>query len=175
MKASNAKAKPAETPKEDQGKTLVAYVTKSAAAGEAANLIADTLREKSGLEVDVVDLKKQPHPDLEPYANVILGSGARMGSVYREAVEFMKQDLSSKRVAIFICSVAGGDPKRSDLIADRYITEGLARNPNLKLVSMKAFGGCLRVFGKAVIDRREPAKVQAWAKELGEKFTELTT
>ena len=172
MTAAKTEGQVAETPEEDLGKTLVAYVTKSAAAGEAANLIADTLREKSGLEVDVVDLKKQPHPDLEPYANVVLGSGARMGSVYREAVAFMKQDLSNKRVAIFICSVAGGDPRRTNLIADRYITEGLARNPNLRLVGMKAFGGCLKVFGKAVIDRRDPAKVQAWAEELGQKFTE---
>jgi menaquinone-dependent protoporphyrinogen IX oxidase len=172
MKASKIEAKPAETPKKQLGKTLVAYVTKSAAAGEAANLIADTLREKSGLEVELVDLKMQPHPDLEPYANVILGSGARMGSVYREAVEFMKQDLSSKRVAIFICSVAGGDPRRTDLIADRYITEGLARNPNLRLVSMKAFGGCLKALGKPVLDRRDPARIQAWAEELGKKLAE---
>jgi hypothetical protein len=42
----------------------------------------------------------------------------------------------------------------------------------VKLVSKEAFGGCIKIFGIAVTDRRDPAKVQAWAEELGKKFTE---
>ena len=110
MKEAKNKMKPAETPKEDSGKTLVAYVTKGGATGEAANLIADTFREKCGLQVDVVDLKKQPQPNITPYNNIVVGGGVRAGKVYKEAVEFVKQDLSGKRVAFFICSGAAGDP-----------------------------------------------------------------
>ena len=127
---------------------------------------------KAAKEVDVVDLKKQPHPDLSPYKNIVVGGGVRAGKVYKEALEFVKQDLSSKRVAVFICSGAAGNPRRYDEVAEKYITKGLASNPNLKLVSMEAFGGCIKIFGKAVIDRRDPARVQAWAEEVGKKFTE---
>jgi len=168
---AKAKAEP-PPPKKMESKTLVAYVTKGGATGEAANFIASTLREKSGFEVDVVDLKKQPLPDLSPYRNVVVGCGVRAGQVYKEGVEFMKQDFSGKQVAIFICSGAAGNPRHRDEVAEKYITKGLASNPNVKLVSMEAFGGCIKIFGKAVIDRRDPAKIQAWAEELGKKFSE---
>jgi len=57
-------------------------------------------------------------------------------------------------------------------VVEKYITRGLASNPSLKLVSMEAFGGCIKIFGKAVTDRRDPAKVRAWAEKVGKKFTE---
>jgi hypothetical protein len=37
---------------------------------------------------------------------------------------------------------------------------------------MRAFGGCLKIFGKAVVDRRDPAKVRAWAEGLGKLLAE---
>jgi menaquinone-dependent protoporphyrinogen IX oxidase len=171
VKAAKAKPKAIEPEKKVENKTIVAYVTKGGATGEAANLIANTLREKSGLEVDVVNLRQQPQPDLTPYRNIV-GGGVRAGKVYKEAVDFVKQDLSGKRVGIFICSGAAGNPRRHEEVADKYITKGLASNPSLKLVSMEAFGGCIKILGKAVTDRRDPAKVQAWAEELGKKLTE---
>ena len=172
MKASKIKAKPEEASKEDSAKTLVAYVTKGGATGEVANIIANTLREKCGLQVDLVDLKKEPKPDITQYSNIVIGGGVRAGKVYKEAVEFAKQDFSGKRVGVFICSGAAGNPRLHEEVAEKYITKGLASNPNLKLVSMEAFGGCIKILGKSVTDRRDPAKVQAWAEELGKKFTE---
>ena len=171
MKEAKTKVKPAETPKKDSGKTLVAYVTKGGATGEAAAAIANTLREKCGLQVDLVDLKKQSKPDITPYNNIVVGGGVRAGKVYKEELKFVEQDLSGKRVAFFICSGAAGNPLRHDEVLEKYITKGLAAY-NVKLVSKGAFGGCIRIFGIAVTDRRDPAKVQAWAEELGKKFTE---
>lgn len=171
MKEAKTKVKPEETPLKDSGKTLVAYVTKGGATGEAAAAIANTLREKCGLQVDLVDLKKQSKPDITPYNNIVVGGGVRAGKVYKEALEFVEQDLSGKRVAFFICSGAAGNPLRHDEVLEKYITKGLAAC-NVKLVSKGAFGGCIRIFGIAVTDRRDPAKVQAWAEELGKKFTE---
>jgi menaquinone-dependent protoporphyrinogen IX oxidase len=152
------------------GKTLVVYITKGGATREAANLIAKTLREKSELEVDVVDLKKQPHPDLTPYRNIVVGGGVRTGAVYGKAVEFMKQDFAGKSVAVFICAALSRNPAKRERLAERYITEGFASKT--KLVSRAAFGGCIKIFGKAVADGRDPAKVEAWAGELGKTFTE---
>ena len=171
MNAAKAKAGGIELGTKVENRTIVAYVTKGGATGEAANVIANTLSEKSGLEIDVVNLRQQPHPDLTPYRNVVIGGGVRAGKVYKEAVDFVKQDLSGKRVAIFICSGAAGNRLRHDEVLEKYITKGLAAY-NVKLVSKGAFGGCIKILGITVTDRRDPVKVQAWAEELGKKFIE---
>jgi len=171
MKTGKTNAKAEDASKEDTGKTLVAYVTKGGATGEAATIIANTFHEKCGLRVDLVDLKKQPKPGITQYSNIVVGGGVRAAKVYKEALKFVEQDLSGKRVAFFICSGAAGNPLRHDEAIEKYITQGLAEY-NVKLVSKEAFGGCIRILGKAFVDRRDPAKVQAWAEELGKKFTE---
>ena len=33
----------------------------------------------------------------------------------------------------------------------------------------------MRILGKSLFDTRDPAKIQAWAEELGKKFTEQST
>lgn len=167
--ATSPEPQPEPTPKKEN-KTLVVYTTKGGATGEIANLIAETLREKQGLEVDVVDLKKQSHPDLEGYRNIVVGGGVRTGKVYKETKNFMTQELSGKRLAIFICSASAGHPLHKEDVAKKYITEGLASNPNLNVISTEAFGGCIKIFGKAIMDRRDSSKVQAWAEELAKKF-----
>ena len=169
---TKAKATPASTTQKAENKTVMAYVTKGGATEEAANIVAKTLREKSGLEVDVINLKKQPNPDISQYKNIIVGGGVRAGKIYAEAVTFVKQDLSGKRVAFFICSGAAGNALHHDEVTEKYITKGIVNAFNVKLVSMEAFGGCIRILGKAITDRRDPAKVQAWAEELGKKLTE---
>ena len=173
MKTAKNKLEPEEAPKRESGKTLVAYVTKGGATGDAANIIVNTLREKCGLQVDVVDLKKQPKPDIKPFSNIVVG-GVRAAKVYKEALNFVEQDLSGKRVAFFVCSGAAGNPLRHDEVTEKYITQGLAAY-NVQLVSKEAFGGCMRILGKSLFDKRDPAKIQAWAEELGKKFTEQLT
>jgi menaquinone-dependent protoporphyrinogen IX oxidase len=170
--ADKPKAKPQEAVKKEDGKTLVAYATKGGATNEAANIISKMLQEKFGLQVDLVDLRRQPKPDVTGYRNIVVGGGVRAGKVYKEAVEFVKQDFNGKRVAFFICSGAAGNPLHHDEVAEKYITKGLVGAFNVKLVFMEAFGGCIRIFGIAVVDRRDPAKIQAWAEELGKKFSE---
>ena len=171
MRSTQAKTLKEQAPKKEENKTLIAFVTKGGATEEAANVIADVLREKFGLAVDVVNLRRQPNPDIAQYRNIVVGGGVRAGKVYKEAPKFVEQDLSGKRVALFICSGAAGNPLHHYEVTEKYITKGLTAY-NVKLVSKEAFGGCIRIFGKAVTDRRDPAKVLAWAEELGKKFTE---
>ena len=139
---------------------------------EAANEIARVLREKSGLEVDVVNLRKQSKPDVAPYANIVIGGGVRMGKLYKEALTFLENDLAGKRVAFFLCAGAGGNPRHRDELIKRYITNSLANYPTVKPIAVEAFGGCIRIFGKTVTDTRDLAKVQSWAEELGKKLSE---
>ena len=64
----------------DAKKVLIAYQTKSGATEQSANLIAEVLREKHHLEVDVVDLKQQGRPDIKPYGAVVIGEDAMVGA-----------------------------------------------------------------------------------------------
>ena len=121
----------------------------------------------------MVDLRKQPKPDITPLSNIVVG-GVRAAKVYKEASNFVGQDLSGKRVAFFVCSGAAGNPLRHDEVTEKYNTQGLAAY-NEQLVSKEAFGGCMRIFGKSLFDKRDPARIQAWAEELGKKFTERLT
>jgi menaquinone-dependent protoporphyrinogen IX oxidase len=89
-------------------KTLVAYETKGGATEEAARKLADTLRSKYQLEVDLVDLKEQKVPDLTQYQNVVIGGGVRADKVYDKALKFLENDLSGKHVAFFVSSAEAG-------------------------------------------------------------------
>ena len=86
-----------------KNKALLAYMTKGGATEEAAHMIAEVLRSKFNLEVDLVDLRKQSFPNIAPYDDVIVGAGVRTGKIYKEALKLLEQDFEGKRVAFFIC------------------------------------------------------------------------
>jgi menaquinone-dependent protoporphyrinogen IX oxidase len=87
--------------KKVSNKTLIAYVTKGGATEESGYIIAETLRDKHGLQVDLVNLKKNSAPDLSQYGNVIVGSGVRIGRVYKEALRFLEKDFGDKKKCHF--------------------------------------------------------------------------
>jgi menaquinone-dependent protoporphyrinogen IX oxidase len=157
---------------ETGGKTLIAYETKGGATEEAARKIADALRSKYQLEVDLVDLKKQKMPDLSLYKNVVVGGGVRSGRVYSKALKFLENDLSGKKVAFFVSSSWAGTPGSYENAKARFVEKNLAKYPKINPVSTEAFGGRIRYFRKTMVDNTDLAKVQAWAEELGKKFTQ---
>jgi menaquinone-dependent protoporphyrinogen oxidase len=166
-----------------KNKTLLAYMTKGGATEEAARTIVGVLRSKFSLEVDLVNLRKQPSPDIAPYNNVIVGSGVRTGKIYKEALRLLEQDFEGKKVAFFICfsylsslktSLPSEDDKllNRDQVVERYIKTALADYPKVKPVFVGATNGCLRVFGKAVTGAIDAAKTGALAEELGKRLVE---
>jgi menaquinone-dependent protoporphyrinogen IX oxidase len=92
------------------GKTLIAYQSKGGATEEAARKIAEVLRSKFQLEVDLVDLNEQKPPDVSLYQNIVVGGGVRFGKVYSKTLNFLKNDLSGKKIAFFTSSSWGGTP-----------------------------------------------------------------
>jgi len=142
------------------------------AAAEVASEIATVLRKKYDLEVDVVDLKKGPSPDLERYKNIVIGSGVRMGSWTKVALEFLHKDLKGKRVAVFVSSLMAGDPKMYNEAMNKFIKDVLSIHARFEPVAVEAFGGHLRFLGMTFTDNRDMEKVRAWADELGKKFTQ---
>jgi menaquinone-dependent protoporphyrinogen IX oxidase len=156
----------------DGNKALIAYETKGGATEEAARKIAEVLRSKYGLEVDLVDLKVQKVPDLAQYRNVVLGGGVRAGKVYNKALKFLENDLSGKHVAFFVSSAQAGAPASYEKAKVKFVEDTLANYPKINPVATEAFGGRIKILGKTVTDNRDMAKVEAWAEELGKKFTE---
>lgn len=154
------------------GRTLIAYVTKGGVTGEAASVIADVLRGRYGLEVDTVDLRKNPSPDLAPYRNVVIGSGVRVQKVYKEALRFLEKDFGDRKVAIFFSSLEAGEPKSYNDAIRKYITSVLAKYPHVKPIAAEVFGGRMKILGFTVADHRDMGKVKAWAEEFGKKLTE---
>lgn len=99
-------------------KTLVTYATKGGITKEAASEIVTVLREKHKLKTDLVDLRKNPSPDIAQYGNIIVGSGVRMQRVYKEALKFLKENnFEGKKVALFLSSI---EPR--DEAIKKYIT-----------------------------------------------------
>ena len=155
-----------------ENKTLIAYETKLGATKEAATKIAEVLHSKFQLEVDLVDLKKQDVPDLAQYRNVVVGAGVRGGRIYGRALKLLEKDLSGKRVAFFVCCSWAGTPGSYDNAKKQFIEKTLAKYPKVNFVGSGAFGGRIRYFGKTMLDNTDMAKVEAWAEELGQKFTQ---
>ncbi len=154
------------------GKTLIAYATKSGATEEYTSVIEKVLRDKYGLEVDVVNLRENKKPDFTPYSNIIIGSGVRRGKWYKEAKKFLKNDFGDRKVAIFLASRRAGIPEMYDEAVKKYIKDVLAKYPHIKLVAAEAFGGIKKKKGRIILDLRDPAKASAWAEELGKKLSE---
>jgi menaquinone-dependent protoporphyrinogen IX oxidase len=151
-------------------KTLVAYASKSGATEQTAQTIADVLRSKYQLEVDLINLKKG-FPTVAPYKNVIVGAGVRGGKVYGEALEFLKEDFEDRKVAFFVCCGGAGDPKNYKDSCNKYVINVLANYPNLKPVASEAFGGRMKILGKTIFDNIDSSKIRAWAEILGNKLT----
>ncbi len=153
-------------------KTLIAYVSKGGATEEAARKIAETLRSKFQLEVDLVDLKEQKPLDLAQYQNIIVGGGVRGGKVYSKALKFLENDLSGKNVAFFVSSSWAGTTGSHDNAKAKFVEKTLTKYPKINPVSTEAFGGRIRYFRKTMVDNTDLGKVEVWAEELGKKFTE---
>jgi menaquinone-dependent protoporphyrinogen oxidase len=155
----------------DGNKALIAYETKGGATEETAQKIAEILRSKYQLEVDLVDLKEQKVPDLSQYRNLVIGGGVRAGRVYDKVLKFLENDLSGKRVAFFVSSAQAGSPGSYEKAKIKFVENTLAKYPKINPVATEAFGGRIKILGKTVTDNRDMVKVEAWAEELGKKFT----
>jgi menaquinone-dependent protoporphyrinogen oxidase len=156
----------------NENKTLIAYQTKGGATKEAALKIADVLRSKYQLDVDFLDLKKQEVPDLAEYGNVVIGGGVRAGKVYARTLKFLEENLSDKKVAFFVSSSWAGTPGSYDNAKAKFVEKTLAKYPYVNPVSTEAFGGRIRYFRKTMVDNTDLTKVEAWAEQLGKKFTQ---
>ncbi len=112
-------------------RTLILYTTKSGAAGECASMLAENLKKcpTYNLECDI--------PDLSSFDTIILGTGVRMGKIYKPALNFIRQNLDlllTKTIAIYFCNAY---PDTFQKAIEKNIPTELIQHA----ICMKSFGG----------------------------------
>lgn len=123
-----------------------------------------------GLEADLVNLVKQSPPSLEPYRNIVVGTGVRRGRVYGEALLFLGSSFGDRVLAYYTCS-GFIHPKTYEETVTMYTTDVLAGYQGFKPVATVAFGGYLKILGVQVSRKMNLSRVEAWALELGKRFS----
>jgi menaquinone-dependent protoporphyrinogen oxidase len=129
-------------------KVLIVYGTRYGATESTSEEIAKVLQGE-GIEVKVVNAKKERVKDISAYDLVIVGSGMQMAKWTGAAENFLKKfqkELSSKKVAIFVSS--GGqalieyEKKTEEIekVRKQYLEDKAAKYA-LSPVSMVIFGG----------------------------------
>jgi menaquinone-dependent protoporphyrinogen oxidase len=112
-------------------KTLILYATKSGAAEECANILAKKLN-----NCPVYNLKQSP-PDLSSFDTIIIGTGVRMGKIYRPVLNYIKQNLNlllTKTVKIYLCNAYSDTLQKT---IDKNIPAELINHS----ACIKSFGG----------------------------------
>ncbi len=146
-------------------KALVAYFTKGGASEEYAKVIAETLK-ANGLAVEIRNLENGI-PDISTFDIVALGTGVRMGIVYRCWRKVLKQNtLRDKHLFLFLSSgTAINDP---DAAVEKFLRP-LEAKYNLKSISLISFPGKIpekwaKLDGEKVTFK--PAMAREWAQKI---------
>jgi len=130
-------------------KALIVYGTRYGAAASTSEDIAEQLRQE-GLDVKVVNLKKDKVKDITEYELVIVGSGIQINKWTGDPEKFLKKfqkELEKKKVALFVC--CGSTEPLDDKVdkvksienaRTKYLEEKAAKY-NLQPIALGLFGG----------------------------------
>jgi menaquinone-dependent protoporphyrinogen oxidase len=89
-------------------KTAIIYSSSHGTTEKAAHL----LRENLVGEVELINLKKLPNPDMEEYESVIIGSSVHAGSIQGKVKNFIGKNLNvllAKKIGLFLCCMHEGE------------------------------------------------------------------
>ncbi len=129
-------------------KVLIVYGTRYGATESTSEEIAKVLQGE-GLEVRVVNAKKEKVKDISGQDLIIVASGMQMGKWTGEPETFLNQfqkELANKKVAIFVSSAAQAlieyEKRTVEIEQNRkqYLEQKAAKY-NLSPISMVIFGG----------------------------------
>jgi menaquinone-dependent protoporphyrinogen IX oxidase len=155
---------------------LIVYGTRYGATASTSEEIAEVLRQE-GLDVKVVNLKKDKVRDITEYELVIVGSGIQINKWTGEPEKFLKE-LTSKKVALFVCcgSAEPLDDKEDKAKAienarTKYLEEKAAKY-NLQPVALGLFGGVYNFNNMSWFFRKAMSAVKPQLEEAGFKETQ---
>ena len=146
---------------------LVAYATRGGASAEAALKIADVLRSR-GFEVDVVNLRDKPSPDLSPlqarccWWRSKSPAGLQRSCGLSRVPQFRREERGS-----FHFSLRGWGYENLPEGCGKIYRSIAKKCPHVKPVAAEAFGGRIRFLGFTVADTLDLGKLR-----LGRKASE---
>ncbi len=129
-------------------KALIVYGTRFGATTGTSEEISKVLRDE-GIDVRVVNAKKEKVKDISGYDLVIVGSGMMITRWTGEPEKFLKKfqkELSEKKVALFVSSGAvalleyEGKADEIEGMRKKYLEEKAAKY-NLQPIALGLFGG----------------------------------
>lgn len=112
-------------------KVLIAYSTKSGATKKCAEILAEQFT-----DCTIADLEKE-RPSLEDFDTILVGSGIRMGKIYKPVKNFIHSNLSkllAKRTAIYFCNAY---PEKLQKAIEKNIPEEL----RISSLCIRSLGG----------------------------------
>ncbi len=128
---------------------LIIYGTRYGATASTSEEIAKILKE-DGIDVKVVNVKKEKIKDISLYDLIVIGSGMQMGQWTGEAEDFLKRfqtQLGGKKVAIFVSSmksVSEREGKTEDVEKTRKMAlDDKVSKYGLHPIAIGFFGGIL--------------------------------
>jgi menaquinone-dependent protoporphyrinogen oxidase len=150
-------------------KTLVVYYSKGGATEDYARIVAQVLG-SGGHEVELVNLRNRVKLNLADYDNVVVGTGVRIGMVYRKGKRFLRRkQLKGKRLAIFLSSgIAVEDAEKSK----RKFLTPLVEKYGLDPVAYDALPGKVPGPGGELENKTDPGRARLWAEDLVAKLHE---
>jgi menaquinone-dependent protoporphyrinogen oxidase len=172
-------------------KILLAYSSGYGATKEVAQVIALVLHDEYQLSVDVHPISYQE--SIEEYEAIIIGSSVRADHPLANTRDFFaahRLELLNKKVALFMVCLTASTPEGKEKVKREYISQILSKYPDLKPVSVEAFGGkvdfarlnpVMQQLVKSVMkqagvspsqsmDARNWQEIKEWARSLAEKL-----
>jgi menaquinone-dependent protoporphyrinogen oxidase len=161
-------------------KALIVYGTRYGATASTSEDIAETLRQE-GLDVKVVNAKKDKIKDINEYDLFIVGSGIKINKWTKEPENFIKKyqkELAKNKVALFVCC-GSAEPidEKEDKAASiekartKYLEEKAAKY-NLQPIALGLFGGVYNFNTMGWFFRKSMSAVKPKLEEAGFKETE---
>ena len=160
-------------------RALIVYGTRYGATADTSAVIADVLRQK-GLEVKVVNAKKEKIRSVGEFELVIVGSGIRMGNWTKEPEKFLERfqkELVNKKVSFFVCCGSSNpldeEDKKAEVMEDakRKYLEDKAAKYNINPIALGFFGGVYDFNKMSWILRKTMSGVKPQLEEAGFKET----
>lgn len=113
-------------------KSMILYTTKSGATKECAELLASRLGCPA---YDITQINTKA--DVSACDTIILGTGVRMGKIYKPAKDFIRKNMDvllDKKIAIFFCNAYADTFQKA-------MESNLPQELIEHAVSVKSFGG----------------------------------
>jgi menaquinone-dependent protoporphyrinogen oxidase len=125
-------------------RALIVFGSRYGSSAEIAEEIGKIMGNE-GVEVDLVDLRKNKIENIHHYDLVIVGSGIKMAKWTKEPLKFLKKNksaLKDKKVALFVsCGAPLGGKEKIDEAWELYLKKIASENLSGEPVSMGLFGG----------------------------------